>query len=251
MTPRRSSLKVTPGLESLDARIVPAVAHFTHAQLVAIRAQLRAAHHHVVSTQAPAQTPAHVQAQAVRAAVRVVPTNVATTSPAVSPVAASVRDQAPAAAPSVVVAPSSTPAIVSGAFSNTTASPNVTNQAAITTTPRADATTTPTTPPNVDNTLAALSNAFALSGAGGVSSLPLANMVTIQGSNVQVNAHWKSSAGDFNQYVSALTALGMNVQATDAQHGLVVGMLPMNQIVAAANLPQTASLTAGYRPFKD
>jgi len=255
MTSRRSSLKVTPGLESLDARVVPSVAHFSHAQIVAIRAELRAARH------ASAHTIAHIRAQAARAAAArplvvlpaipaTVSTSTATTGRISSPMTVIVRSapvsQTAFAAPSIQTSSSAVPASTTGTF-NVSATPNVTNLAATNAaTTNTGATTTPT-PPNVDSALGGIFQAFQASGASGVASSPLAHAVDVQGSNVEINAHWNGS-GSFGGYVSALTALGFKVQTSDSQFGLVNGLLPIDQLVAAAQLPQTASLTAGFRP---
>jgi len=79
-------------------------------------------------------------------------------------------------------------------------------------------------------------------------SSSLAGLVKIEGTNVGISA--RMSSGNFDSFVSALSGLGMQIQATDASHGIVEGFLPINQLLAAAENQQTLALTAMYVPRK-
>ena len=59
-----------------------------------------------------------------------------------------------------------------------------------------------------------------------------AGLVRIVGTSVGVDVH--STGGSFANLVSAMTALGMQVQAQNATDGIVEGLLPIGQLVAAA-----------------
>jgi hypothetical protein len=74
----------------------------------------------------------------------------------------------------------------------------------------------------------------------------LAGIVRIEGTSVGIDAHM--AGGSFSGYVSALTALGMQVQAQDAAHGIVEGLLPISQLPAAAQNAQTLALSPVYIP---
>src|SRR5207302_1599184 len=73
-----------------------------------------------------------------------------------------------------------------------------------------------------------------------------AGQVEIQGTNVGVNVH--SAGGNFDNLVSAMTSLGMQVRTKDATHGIVEGLLPIAQLVTAAQNPETLSLSPVYVP---
>jgi hypothetical protein len=66
----------------------------------------------------------------------------------------------------------------------------------------------------------------------------------INGNTVAIDA--RMASGSFSQYVSELTALGMQVQAQNTTYGVVEGYLPIGQLPAAAQNPQTLSLSAVY-----
>jgi hypothetical protein len=66
----------------------------------------------------------------------------------------------------------------------------------------------------------------------------------INGTTVAIDA--RMASGSFSQYVSELTALGMKVQAQSTTYGIVEGYLPIGQLPAAAQNPQTLSLSAVY-----
>jgi len=71
-------------------------------------------------------------------------------------------------------------------------------------------------------------------------------VVRIVGTSVGVDVH--SAGGNFDSLVSAMTALGMQVQAKDATHGIIEGLLPIGQLVSAAQNSQTLSLSPTYIP---
>jgi len=71
-------------------------------------------------------------------------------------------------------------------------------------------------------------------------------VVRIVGTSVGVDVH--SAGGNFGSLVSAMTALGMQVQAKDATHGIIEGLLPIGQLVSAAQNSQTLSLSPVYIP---
>ena len=71
-----------------------------------------------------------------------------------------------------------------------------------------------------------------------------AGVVKIVGTSVGVDVH--SSGGSFTNLVSAMTALGMQVQAQNATYGIVEGLLPIGELLAAAQNSQTLSLTPEY-----
>jgi len=74
----------------------------------------------------------------------------------------------------------------------------------------------------------------------------LKGLVDIEGTYVGIEAH--SSGGDFNAFVSAMKSLGMQMRATDAGHGIAEGLLPISQLLAAAQQPQMLSITPIYLP---
>ncbi len=71
-----------------------------------------------------------------------------------------------------------------------------------------------------------------------------AGVVRIVGTSVGVDVH--SAGGNLANLVSAMTALGMQVQAQNATDGVVEGLLPIGELLAAAQNSQTLSLTPEY-----
>ena len=55
--------------------------------------------------------------------------------------------------------------------------------------------------------------------------------------NGLVGMEVKSLGGDFNQFVTQLTDLGMQITASSAYYGLVDGFVPVNELPAIANAP--------------
>jgi hypothetical protein len=126
----------------------------------------------------------------------------------------------------------------------------VTTQIATATTNAATPATTvtnPATPANMGQQLGAIYQAFATFGVSGVAAANPGNRIIIVGSDVGISAHWNAT-GNFSAYVSALSGLGMQVTASSAPSGTVVGLLPIGELVAAADLSQTMSLTPNMRP---
>jgi hypothetical protein len=87
---------------------------------------------------------------------------------------------------------------------------------------------------------------FVADGGTGTFTSSLSNLIRIQGTNVGVEVH--GNGGDFNALVTSLQGLGMQITATDAVTQTVEGMLPISQLPAAAQEPQTLSVTPGYLP---
>jgi hypothetical protein len=81
-------------------------------------------------------------------------------------------------------------------------------------------------------------------------SLPATNRVgqpVIQGTSVEVQIH-TSNPGDFNLMVADAENLGLQVSGIDATHDLVTGFLPIASLPAAAQLPDSPSITAVDQP---
>ena len=68
-----------------------------------------------------------------------------------------------------------------------------------------------------------------------------AGVIKIVGTSVGVDVH--SAGGNFANLVSAMTGLGMQVQAQNATYGVVEGFLPIGELLAAAENSQILSLT--------
>jgi hypothetical protein len=85
---------------------------------------------------------------------------------------------------------------------------------------------------------------FEQQGGGTTFTSTEAGVVKIVGTSVAVDVH--SAGGNFANLVSAMNALGMKVQAQNATYGIVEGLLPIGQLLAAAQNTQTLSLTPEY-----
>jgi hypothetical protein len=81
-------------------------------------------------------------------------------------------------------------------------------------------------------------------GAGATFTPSGTTNIRIKGNTVGIDA--RMASGSFSQYVSELTALGMQVQAQSATYGTVEGYLPIGQLPAAAQNPQTLALSPIY-----
>jgi len=68
-----------------------------------------------------------------------------------------------------------------------------------------------------------------------------AGVVKIVGTSVGVDVH--SAGGNFANLVSAMNVLGMQVQVQNATYGIVEGLLPIGELLAAAQNSQILSLT--------
>jgi len=91
--------------------------------------------------------------------------------------------------------------------------------------------------------LIAIYEAYQQGGAASLTSTGPGS-VMIQGTNVGIDAHMAS--GNFSNYVSSLASLGMQIKLQDPGTGIVEGFIPINQLVAAAQNPQTLSLSPIY-----
>lgn len=67
--------------------------------------------------------------------------------------------------------------------------------------------------------------------------------------NNQVGVYVNSNGqGDFSSFISSLQEAGMSINASNAGTRMVSGMLPIAELPAVANNPQTLSLTPRYAP---
>ena len=82
-------------------------------------------------------------------------------------------------------------------------------------------------------------------GGSGDFTSSLSSMIRIDGNSVGVDLQAK---GDFNLFVSNLESLGMKVEVASTQFNMVEGLLPIDQIPNATNLPQTDSIAPIYKP---
>ena len=103
-------------------------------------------------------------------------------------------------------------------------------------------------PANVDQNLNQIYQEFLSSGSSSSFTSSEATIIFIDGSNVGINAHGNGT-GDFTAFVSALTGLGMQVQASDANSETVSGMIPISALPSAATLSQTFSISPMYKPI--
>ena len=68
----------------------------------------------------------------------------------------------------------------------------------------------------------------------------------VQFQNGMVGVQLKSLGGDFSQYLSQLTNVGMQVTTSSSYYGLVEGYAPINELPTIAELAQTQSGIANY-----
>lgn len=259
-----------PMLERLDERIVPSgvgMAPIHHAAL-AEHPAIHANAHAAVQPKAIHHAKAFHHAKAVHhARVHHFPqiTPVVSTLPAVAVptagttvVAVSTAGTTAASSATVVAAPetqaqmsadatsapvTSAPATAVGSFSPVTTAPAVTPQPTTTTDP-GDIENGPLAKAGQD--LIKIYEEFEQQGGDATFTSSEAKVVKIVGTSVGVDVH--SAGGNFGNLVSAMTALGMQVQAQDASHGIIEGLLPIGQLVAAAQNSQTLSLSPIYIP---
>jgi len=112
--------------------------------------------------------------------------------------------------------------------------------------PTADAgTPAQSLPANVSGDLKAIYEASQGSSTVPVSEGPGA--IVIDGTNVGVSVHGNGQ-GSFSDFVGTLQNLGMEINATNDVTWTVTGMLPIKQLPAAAQTPQTRSISPMYRP---
>jgi hypothetical protein len=71
--------------------------------------------------------------------------------------------------------------------------------------------------------------------------------VIIQGSNVGIQVQ-DSNPADFAAMLSSLQSDGMQIQTSSAAYGMVVGMLPIAELPAVAQLTDAPSVTPLMQP---
>jgi len=72
-------------------------------------------------------------------------------------------------------------------------------------------------------------------------------MIDVRGTDVNVNFHGK---GDFKAFVASLQSIGVKVQNTDASSETVTGLIPIPNLLKAAQLTQTVSMSPVSRPVR-
>ena len=108
-----------------------------------------------------------------------------------------------------------------------------------------------TLPANVEHpTPVALcgSETYESAGASGAFRPTGLNGLVINGTSVGIQVKADNS-GDFSSFVTTLQSDGMQVLDSSSTYGLVEGMLPIGQLPAVAQLPQTLSITPMFNPI--
>jgi large repetitive protein len=85
--------------------------------------------------------------------------------------------------------------------------------------------------------------------SGGHTSQLSTEFPMLQFNGALVGLEVKSLGGDFNQFVTQLTNVGMQIQNSSATYGLVSGYAPVNELPTIAQLNQTQSGVANYKPI--
>jgi hypothetical protein len=109
-----------------------------------------------------------------------------------------------------------------------------------------------TLPANLDQNLDKIYNDYqdyVSNGSSGTFTTSESAIIFVDGTNVGINAHGVGGVA-FQTYVADLTALGMRIQASDANTETVSGMIPISALPQAAGLPQTLSLSPMYKPMR-
>jgi len=101
-------------------------------------------------------------------------------------------------------------------------------------------------PPNVSGILNVVYQNFLKNSNQPIDTGP--GSIQIDGSNVGVNVHGNGQ-GDFSNFVSTLQNLGMEITSTSSVTWTVSGMLPIGQLLTAAQTPQTLSITPRFSPM--
>ncbi len=83
---------------------------------------------------------------------------------------------------------------------------------------------------------------------GGPAQVAAANPL-IEFQNGMIGMQVKSLGGDFSQFTSQLTDVGMQITNSSAYYGLVDGFVPINDLPSIAEMPQTEAGQALYYPF--
>ena len=123
-------------------------------------------------------------------------------------------------------------------------------QSTTTTTTTGSGSTGSTLPSNVSVILADIYNAYEQDPSSFPANLPstdAGDKVIIQGSNVGIQVQ-DSNPADFAAMVSSLQSDGMQIQASSAINGTVVGMLPIAELPAVAQLTNAPSVTPLMQP---
>jgi hypothetical protein len=245
-------------LEGLDERIVPAAAglasihHAAVVQHAAIHAQAQKVHVHPhahVQVHHSARVHRHRIIPAVQvangAAARVVTgTPAASRSAQSTPTSTGTSTGSNTTVPTTVTAPKPAPVVATSAPAKPAApvATDVTAPAAspVGTTNPGDVQNGPLAKAGQD--LIALYQQFQ---AGGTTSTSTGNgAIRIVGTSVGVDI--RSAGGDFNSLVAAMTSLGMKVETKSAGQGIIEGLLPIGQLVAAAQNSQVLALSPIY-----
>jgi len=104
-------------------------------------------------------------------------------------------------------------------------------------------------PPNASTVLSQIYDAYTNDPTNFLADLPgVASKVVIEGSNVGIQVHDNNPA-DFATLVSQLQAAGMQISASSATNGLIVGMLPIANLPAVAGLPEAPGVTPMFQPM--
>jgi hypothetical protein len=106
-------------------------------------------------------------------------------------------------------------------------------------------------PPNVSPTLDVIYDAYEQNPGGFPANLPAtdgATLVVIQGTSVGIQVR-DSNPADFATFLTDLENAGMQVTIASAQNGTVVGMLPISQLPAVADLPDAPSVAPLFQPI--
>jgi len=270
--PRRHSPKAIFSLETLDERIVPstlgagaAVTHAVAAEHSRIHTQVVGAvhpnaHHNHHNRLRNIRAQLAAQAQSQLAAQNAAAAATAAQTPSVAPVAdtATTQPQANVSVATPPPAPVATSASTSTSASDT-ASTGVSTSDRSSSTPVGNIEATPAVAPasttpfddsqngplvKAGQDLATIYDEFQKQADKTKFTSSLAGRISFQGTDVGIDAHL--AGGDLGTFVAALDNLGMQVRTTDAEHGIVTGYLPIAQLPAAAQLPQTLSLSPLY-----
>jgi len=213
----RISTKAILSLESLDDRVLPSAA--VHAALA----------HGVVANQAAAHAKFTLSHK-----VTMIPSRAALGGGTLAPQGHGTIRLVSVSTPSVAAPVVATPASVAGS-----------NEAVSTT----GSTAAPTDVGDVENGPMAKAgqDLIALYQSGGSNRTGTLALIDVRGTNVNVSLQ---GSGNFQTFVTALKGMGMQVQNTDETSETVQGLMPISQLLNAAQLTQTVSMSPVYRPVR-
>ena len=259
-SPRRRLLM----LEILDERIVPsmvgnapmghagAAEHSSiqlsaHAKKMEALAEAKSVHHaHVIQHQAAVAMKIAKSSAVAHSSVQIGQTTAsagspsASASPAIAVSVTGVGQAKAAAVATTVSAPSMTPAPAA----TVTSSPASGSTTAATSTDPGDIQNGPLA--NAGQDLITIYEEFEQGGGASLtSSKP--GQVEVVGTNVGVDVH--SIPGSFNNLVSTLSALGMQIKTESATYGIIEGLLPIAQLPTVAQNAQVSSVSPIYNPI--